>query len=82
MEADQVDVLAATVFRHFEKVENTEETRSNRQRRSNVRKTDGLYGIDLDLTVLVHRITATNLDMRTQPDPHAAGDVAVADSFS
>ena len=82
MKSDEVDVFTAAVLSNLQKIENTEETGGNRQRRSDVWETDGLDGIDLDLAVLVHRVRAANLDVRAHPYPHADSDFAAANSFS
>ncbi|SRR6266436_201176 len=49
MKAHQVNVPASSVVRHLEEIDNSKETRLARQFGSNVRKTDRLDGVDLDL---------------------------------
>lgn len=75
MKSDQVDILASAVFRNLEQVYQTVEAGLTRELRGNMRKPDGLNGIDFDLA-FVHRIAAADPDARTHPDANAAGDVA------
>ena len=75
MKSDQVDILASAVFRNLEQVDQTVEAGLTRELRGDIRKPDGLDGIDFNLA-FVHRIAAADPDARTQPDANAAGDVA------
>ena len=75
MKSDQVDILASAVFRNLEQVYQTVEAGLTRELRGDIRKPDGLDGIDFNLA-FVHRIAAADPDARTHPDANAAGDVA------
>ena len=75
MKSDQVDILASAVFRNLEQVDQTVEAGLTRELRGDIRKPNGLNGIDFDLA-FVHRIAAADPDARTHPDANAAGDVA------
>ena len=75
MKADQVDILALAVFRNLEQVDQTVEAGLTRELRGDIRKPNGLNGIDFNLA-FVHRIAAAHPDARTHPDANAAGDVA------
>jgi hypothetical protein len=75
MKPDQVDILAAAMFRNLEEVDQTLEAGFTRELRGDIRKTNGLNGIDFDLA-FVHRIAAANPDAWTYPDANAARDVA------
>ncbi len=75
MKSDQIDILAAAVFRNLEQVDQTVEAGLTRELRGDIRKPNGLNGIDFNLA-FVHRITAAHPDARTHPDANAAGDVA------
>jgi hypothetical protein len=65
------------MFRNFEEVENTEESRCARQRGCNVGKANAFDRIDLNLT-FVHGITAANFDVWTLPYSDAARDLATS----
>ena len=75
MKSDQVDILASAVFRNLEQVDQTVEAGLTRELRGDIRKPNGLNGIDFDLA-FVNRIAAADPDARTHPDANAAGDVA------
>ena len=75
MKSDQVDMLAVAVFRNLEQVDQTVEAGLTREPRGDIRKPNGLNGIDFNLA-FVHRITAAHPDARTHPDANAAGDIA------
>jgi hypothetical protein len=80
METNQIDVFAASVFGNLKEVEHPEKSGCLRQGGSNVRETYGLYGVDLDLPLVVHAVAAADFDVRAQPEPNAAGDFPAADS--
>ena len=82
LKADEVDVFAFSVLRDLEQIEHAEETRSLRQRRGDIRKTDLLDGVHLDFTVLIEGIAPSNLHMRPLPDSNADSDVSISDTFS
>jgi len=70
MESDEIDILALSVFRDFEQIQDTKEARCQCQLRGNVRKTDLFDGIHFNLT-LVHAISRTHFDVRMHPDSDA-----------
>ena len=81
VETDQIDILAAAVFCDFEQVQNAEESGLARQFRSNVGKSDGLDGVDLD-GAFFHWVALTDGDTRANPETNRAGDFAAADAFA
>ena len=80
MEPDQIDVLALTVFRDLQKIEDAKETGFARQTRSDIRETDPFDRIHFDLA-LVHTVPSTDFDMGTRPYPDAAGDFSATNSL-
>ena len=80
MESNQVDVVAATVFRDREEVGHVFETRTSRQVWSDVGQADRPNRIHFDLT-LIHAVTPTNLDVGTCPYSDAARDGASSHSL-
>jgi len=72
MKTNQIDVVAFTVFRHFEKIEHTQKTGLSGQLRSNVDKPDQSDRINLDFP-LSHAITLAFFDMGARPNSDAAG---------
>jgi hypothetical protein len=81
VESNQIDVVAATVFRDFEEVVHIFETRTSRQVLSDVGQTDRLNRIHFDLT-LIHAVAAANLDVGTCPYADTASDGASSHSLS
>src|SRR5262245_44358413 len=77
VEVDQIDVAAAAVPCHLEQVDDPQESRTPRQIAGDVGKRDRLDRVDDDVPVF-HRIDAADLDVRPLPNPHAAGDPALA----
>jgi hypothetical protein len=75
MEPDQVHVLAATVLRDLEEVDDTLETGLSRQLGSEVREAHGQDRIHHDLA-LVHAVAVAGRDVGAVPDPDAARDSA------
>ena len=75
MKLDQIDVLAATVFRRLQKVDDTIETRTSRQLWSDVGETDRQNRIHFDLT-LFHAVAHANRDVGAHPYPDTTGDDA------
>ena len=74
MEPDQVDVLAATVLRDLEEVDDTAKTRLSRQLRSDIRETDRHDRIHFDLT-LVHAVAGADRDVGPRPYADTARDI-------
>src|SRR6266850_4368794 len=81
VESNQIDVVAATVFRDREEVDHIFETRTSRQVWSDVGQTDRPNRIDFDLT-LIHAVAPANLDVGTRPDSDTARDGASSHSLS
>ncbi len=51
MKTNQIDVVAFTMFSHFEQIEHAQKTRLSRQLRSNIGKPDQCDRIDLDFSL-------------------------------
>jgi hypothetical protein len=81
VEPDQIDVLALTVLRHLEEVDDTLETRLSRQLWSDIGKTDRQDRIHLDLA-LFHAVAVADLDVGTHPYSDAASDFSAANSIA
>ena len=81
MEPDQINILALTVLRHLQKIDDTKETRFPRQLWGNIRKTDRLDGINLDFA-LFHCVSGTDLDMWAGPDPDSASNFSPSNSLA
>ena len=80
MEPDQVNILARTVLRHLEKIDNAEETGLSCQLRGDIRKTDRLNGIHLNFTFF-HPVSPADFDMRVLPDSNAARNFPAPNSL-
>ena len=81
MEPDQIDVLASTVLGDLEEVDHALETRLAGELRCNVRETDRLDRIHLDLPVF-HGVTGAFLDVGTEPYTDAARDVSATNPLT
>ena len=81
MELDQIDVPAAAVPGDLEQIDHAFEARAAREIAGDVGEGNGLDPVDHDVAAF-HRIEAADLDVRPLPDPHAAGDPALADPFA
>ena len=81
MEPNQIDILAFAVLGDLEQVDESEETRLSSQLRRDVRKTNRLDGIYLNLTFF-HRIPAADFDVWARPDPNTARNLAAANSLA
>ena len=85
VEPDQINILASTMFRDLEQVQNAKESRLARQFRSNIWKPYRLNRIDFNLAFL-HTVSRAHSDAGTHPDAHAASDFSppysLAKSFS
>src|SRR4249919_3841005 len=81
MKADEKHILAPTVLRDLEQVDDALEPRRSRQLWSDVRERDGQDRIHFDLTI-VHAVPAPDLHMGAHPDPEAASDLAAAHSVA
>jgi hypothetical protein len=81
VEADQINIIASTVFRDFEQVQNAEESGLVRQFGGNIWKTYWFNRIDLNLAFL-HAVPRAYFDAGTHPDSNTAGDFSVTYSFA
>lgn len=81
MEPNQIDPLAFTVLRNLEQIDDPEETRFSSQLWSDIRKTDRLDRINLDLAFF-QGVPATDSDMRACPYSHAASDLSPANPLA
>ena len=81
MEADEIDILASAVFCDFEQIDHSQEARFPGQLRGDIRKADGLDGIDFDLAFF-HRVPRAHSYVRTNPDSDAARDFAAPHSLA
>jgi hypothetical protein len=73
VEANQVNVFTAPVFRNLEQVQDTEESGLARQLRSNIWKPDRFNRIYLDFSFL-DAVSRTHPDMGARPDSDAASN--------
>jgi uncharacterized protein RhaS with RHS repeats len=69
------------VLRYFEQVKDAEKSRLPRQLWSDVRESDGVDGVHLDLA-LIQTVAASHCDARAYPESHAARDLSATDSFA
>jgi hypothetical protein len=69
------------VLGDLEQIYETQKARFASQLWSDIWKTNGLYGIDFDLTFF-HSITGADFDVGTHPDSDAASDFTAANSLA
>jgi len=81
VEADEVDVLAAAVFRDLEQVEDTEEAGLLGESRRDVGNADGFDGVDFN-GALLHAVAAADQDVGTSPKPDARSDFAATNAVA
>lgn len=81
MKSNQINVVAATVFRDREEVGHIFETGTSRQVWSDVGQPDRPNRIDFDLA-LIHAVASANLHVGTCPYSDAASDGAAPHSLS
>jgi hypothetical protein len=81
MEPDQIDVLALAVLCSLEEIDDALEAGLLSQAWSDIRETDREDRIHLD-RALSHAVDTASLDVRTSPDPDAAGDRPAANSLA
>jgi hypothetical protein len=81
VEPDQVDVLALTVLRSLEEIDDTLEAGLLSQAWGDIRETDRQDRVHPD-RALSHPVATASLDVRTSPDPDAAGDLPAANSLA
>ena len=77
-EVDQVDILARSMLRHFQKIDNAQKAGASRQFGRDVRQRNppdrGHFN-----EPFAQSVTSADLDTRPTPYPHAAGDFAAHD---
>jgi hypothetical protein len=73
MKANKVDVLAPTVLRDLEEINDSLEARGSRQLWRDVIDADWQYRINLDLAI-AHTIALADAHARVHPDADAARD--------
>ena len=81
MEPNQINVLAFTVLRHLEKIDDTQESRLARQLPSDIREADRLDRIHFDFT-FVYSVAVADFDLGARPDSHAASDFTATNSVA
>src|SRR5262249_19257405 len=74
-------ILALTVLRHLQQVDQPEKSRFASQLRRDIQEADRLDSFDLNLTFL-HPIAMSHFYVRTHPNPHAGRNFAAADSLA
>jgi hypothetical protein len=74
-------MVTLPVLRHLQQINQAKEARLSRQLWSNIRETDRLNRIDLDLN-LFHSIPRAHFDTRPRPDSHTARNLAAPNSFA
>lgn len=79
MEPNQIDILAFTVLRNLEHIDDTQETRLSRQLRSDGQKTDRLDRIHFDLT-FVHTVPGAHFDVGASPESDTASDFSATNA--
>jgi hypothetical protein len=81
MEPDQIDILAFAVLRNLKQIDDAKETRLARQLRSDIRKTDGLDRVHLDLTFF-HTVAGAHFDVRAHPYSDTARDFSATNALA
>ena len=81
MKTYQVDMVALSMFRNLEQIDDAEESRLARQRRRDVQQTDWRDRVHLNFTFF-HRVSVAHFDVRTHPYADAASDFTPANSIA
>ena len=81
MESNQVNILASSVLRDLEQIDETQESRFAGQRWSNIGKPDRLNRIYLDLALL-HAVARADSNVRTRPESNARRDLSATNSLA
>ena len=81
MKADEIDIVAAAMFRNFKEVDDTGEAGRASECGRDIVEADLRNRIDLDVT-LFHAIPLTDFDTRVLPYANAAFDVAAAHALA
>ena len=78
---NKIDTLAFTVLRNLQQIDDTQETRLARQLWSDIRKTNRLDGIHLDLTFF-HTVSPTDFDVGTRPYSDTTSDFSATNALA
>jgi hypothetical protein len=81
VEPNEIDILAFTVLRNFQQINDAQESGLARQRWSNIRKTDWLDRIHFDLTFF-HSVAFAHFDVGTHPYSDTASDFSSTNSIA
>jgi hypothetical protein len=81
VEPNEIDILAFTVLRNLEQINEAQEARLPRQRRSNIGKTDRLNRIHFDLA-LFHSVAVAHFYVGTRPYSDTASDFSSTNSIA
>src|SRR5208282_1153159 len=81
LEVDQIDILARSVFCHFQQIDYAQKTGASRQFGRHLRERDAPERGHLDEPT-AQAVTSANLHVRPAPDSYAAGDLAAHDWFA
>lgn len=81
MKPDQIDILALTVLRNLEQINEAQESRLARQGWGDIRKTDVLNRIHFDLTFF-HAVPVAHYDVGAHPYSDTAGDFSSTNSLA
>jgi hypothetical protein len=81
VEPNQIDILALSVLRDLEQIDQPQEAGLPRQLRSDIRKTDRFDRIHLDLA-LFHWVSAADFDVGARPYADAARDFSAANALA
>jgi hypothetical protein len=81
VEPNKIDIFAFTVLGNLEQIDDPKETRLPRELRSDIRKTDRLDRIHLDLAFF-HRVPGAHSDVGTHPYSDTACDFSAANSLA
>ena len=81
MEPNEIDILAFTVLRNLEQINEAQESRLARQCWGDIRKTDRLDRIHFDLTFF-HSVALAHCDVGTRPYSDTASDFPTTNSIA
>jgi hypothetical protein len=81
VESNQIDIFALTVLSDLQQIDQSQEAGLPRQLRSDIRKTNRLDRIHLDLT-FVHGVSAADFDVGAHPYSDAARDFSAANALA
>ena len=81
VEPNEINILAFTVLRDLEQINDAHESRLARQCWGDIRKTDRLNRIHFDLTFF-HTVSVAHYDVGTHPHSDTAGDFSSTNSIA